>query len=91
MPRVSWHRGYALKSLQLSFLAFQPALTAIEYAWFAACHLVDGPGVRSQLAATFLTSDPIKIISDRPGDLSSIQADDWHGMTGHHRYYGGAA
>jgi hypothetical protein len=87
---VSWHRGTALKSHLLSFLAFQPALTVVEYAWLAAARLVNSPNGQSHLASALLIDDSIKIISDRAGDQSSIQSDDWHDMTGHHRYYGGA-
>jgi hypothetical protein len=80
-----------LKSHLLSFLAFQPALTVVEYAWIAAARLVNSPSGQSHLAAVLLTDDPIRIISDRASDLSSVRADDWHDMTGHHRYYGSAA
>jgi hypothetical protein len=69
-------------------LAFQPALAVMDYAW---ARLVDGSRGRSGLGMTLLTGDPIRIISDCGSDLSSIQADDWPDMTGHHRYYGRAA
>jgi hypothetical protein len=43
------------------------------------------------LASALSPIDPIKIISDRVSDLPLIQADDWHDVMGHHRYYGAAA
>jgi len=90
MLPASWHRGTALNSQLLSFLAFQPALTIVEYAWLAVTRPVDNSSGRG-LAIALLTGDPITIITDRASEPSLIQADNWHDLTGHHRYYGAAA
>lgn len=66
-------------------------MVVMEYARVAAIRLIDSPNARSHLVSAHLVADPIRIISDRASGLWPTQSDDWHDMTGHHRYYGSAA
>jgi hypothetical protein len=95
-PRGAWDMlasGDAhLKTQLLSLLAFQPAATAIEYAWDAATRLAAGQDERFRPQARIIANWPITIISFHPRDFAAFQdSSDWHDMCGHHRYYGESA
>jgi hypothetical protein len=79
-----------LKSQIVSFLALQPAAALMEYASVSAMRL---SGYRRNITLRSwrtVQKNSTTIISDASGFLPT-QNDDWHDVSGHHRYYGAAA
>jgi hypothetical protein len=83
-----------LKSLLLGMLAYHPAEIKVGYALIAMGRLTNHmrPRHPRRAAGTAMASRAAPIlICDQASNALFVQADDWHDLTGHHRYYGHSA
>jgi hypothetical protein len=82
-----------LKSLLLDMLAYQPATIKVGYALIAMGRPTNHmkPRHLNSAAGTAMASRAAILICDHASTSLFVQADDWHDVTGHHRYYGHSA
>jgi hypothetical protein len=81
-----------LKSLLLGMLAYQPAIK-VGYALIAMGRLTNHMKPRHWrgTTGTAMAGRAAIVICDRARNALFVPAEDWHDLTGHHRYYGHSA
>jgi hypothetical protein len=74
-------------------LAYHPAEIKVGYALIAMGRLTNHmrPRHPRRAAGTAMASRAAILICDHASNALFVQADDWHDLTGHHRYYGHSA